>query len=62
MLAILYSEDLGSARRGGELGMKGKGEFVPEFADVAFSLRDPKHVSRIVESEYGYHIIRNNFV
>ncbi len=58
MLAILYSQDEGSARRGGELGFMGKGQLVPEFADVAFSLRDKNKVSRIVESEYGYHIIQ----
>lgn len=58
MLAILYSDDEGSARRGGELGFMGKGQLVPEFADVAFSLRDKNKVSRIVESEYGYHIIQ----
>ena len=58
MLAILYSQDQGSAARGGELGFMGKGQLVPAFADVAFSLRDKKKVSRIVESEYGYHIIQ----
>lgn len=58
MLAILYSQDEGSARRGGELGFMGKGQLVPAFADVAFSLRDKNKVSRIVESEYGYHIIQ----
>lgn len=58
MLAILYSQDKGSAARGGELGFMGKGQLVPAFADVAFSLRDKNKVSRIVESEYGYHIIQ----
>ncbi len=58
MLAILYSQDEGSAARGGELGFMGKGQLVPEFADVAFSLRDKNKVSRIVESEYGFHIIQ----
>lgn len=58
MLAILYSEDINSARRGGELGFMGKGMLVPEFADVAFNLRDPGKVSRIVETEYGYHILQ----
>lgn len=57
-LAILYSEDPGSARRGGELGFMGKGELLPEFAAVAFNLQDPKKVSKIVETEYGYHIIQ----
>lgn len=57
-LAILYSEDPGSARNGGELGFKGRGEFVPEFSAVAFQLNDSKKVSKIVESEFGYHIIQ----
>ncbi|GHV24830.1 peptidylprolyl isomerase [Bacteroidia bacterium] len=57
-LARLYSEDKGSAMRGGELGLLGKAELVPEFSAVAFELNDPKKVSRIVESEYGYHIIQ----
>lgn len=56
-LAILYSED-GSAMQGGELGFNGKAAWVPEFANVAFNLNDPKKVSRIVETEYGYHIIQ----
>ncbi len=58
MLARLYSEDPESAKRGGELGFVGKGQLVSEFADVVFSLNDPKKVSRIVETEYGYHIIQ----
>lgn len=58
MLARLYSEDTESAKHGGELGFVGKGQLVPEFADVAFNLVDPKKVSRIVETEYGYHIIQ----
>lgn len=58
MLARLYSEDTESAKRGGELGFVGKGQLVEAFADVAFNLTDPKKVSRIVETEYGYHIIQ----
>ena len=58
MLARLYSEDTESAKRGGELGFVGKGQLVPEFADVAFNLSDTRRVSRIVETEYGYHIIQ----
>jgi peptidyl-prolyl cis-trans isomerase, PPIC-type len=57
-LAILYSEDPGSSVHGGELGFMGRGELVPEFAAVAFNLNDPKKVSKIVETEYGYHIIQ----
>lgn len=56
-LAYMYSED-GSARQGGELGFNGRAAWVPEFANVAFNLTDPKKVSRIVETEYGYHIIQ----
>ncbi len=56
-LAIMYSED-GSAMQGGELGFHGRADWVPEFANVAFNLNDPKKVSRIVETEYGYHIIQ----
>lgn len=58
MLARLYSEDTESAKRGGELGFVGKGQLVSEFADVAFNLTDPKRVSRVVQTEYGYHIIQ----
>lgn len=57
-LAILYSEDDGSAMQGGELGFHGRADFVPEFSNVAFNLSDPKRVSRIVETEYGFHIIQ----
>ena len=57
-LAILYSEDPGSSVRGGELGFMGRGQLVPEYAAVAFNLNDPKKVSKIVETEYGFHIIQ----
>lgn len=57
-LAILYSEDLRSARAGGELDYMGRTELDPAFANVAFSLSDPTKVSKIVESEFGYHIIQ----
>ena len=56
-LARLYSED-GSARQGGELGYMGRAELDPAFASVAFNLTDPKKVSKIVESEFGFHIIQ----
>ncbi|MFZ4581798.1 MAG: peptidylprolyl isomerase [Paludibacter sp.] len=58
VLARLYSEDTESAKRGGELGFMGRGQLVPEFATVAFNLTDPKKVSRVVQSEFGYHIIQ----
>lgn len=56
-LAKFYSED-GSARNGGELGYAGRNQWVPEFANVAFSLNDPKKVSKIVRTEYGFHILQ----
>ncbi len=56
-LAILYSEDEGSAKNGGELGFLGRAELVPEFSAVAFKLKN-KAVSEIVETEFGYHIIQ----
>jgi peptidyl-prolyl cis-trans isomerase SurA len=56
-LALLYSEDPGSARRGGELDFVARAELDPAFANVAFNLTDPNKVSKIVESEYGFHII-----
>lgn len=58
MLARLYSDDTETAKRGGELGFVGKGALVPEFANVAFSLTEPGKVSRIVETEFGFHIIQ----
>ncbi|MBD5324768.1 MAG: peptidylprolyl isomerase [Bacteroides sp.] len=57
-LAVLYSEDQGTAVRGGETGFMGRGRLDPEYAAVAFNLNDPKKVSKIVESEYGFHIIQ----
>ena len=56
-LAILYSE-APEGIRGGELGFVGRGTLVPEFAAVAFNLNDPKKVSKIVETEFGFHIIQ----
>lgn len=57
-LARLYSEDPGSARQGGEMDYVGRGMLDPAFANVAFNLTSPNKVSKIVESEYGYHIIQ----
>lgn len=57
-LARLYSEDPGSARLGGELDYTGRGMLDPAFANVAFNLTDPKKISKIVESEFGFHIIQ----
>ena len=58
VLARLYSEDTESAKRGGELGFMGRGQLVPEFSAAAFNLLDTKKVSRIIQTEFGYHIIQ----
>lgn len=57
-LARFYSQDPGSSRNGGEMDYMGRGQLVPEFANAAFSLSDPKKVSKIVKTEFGYHIIQ----
>ena len=57
-LAVLYSEDPGSAARGGDLGWYSKTGFVPEFSAVAFNLKEKGKVSKIVETEFGFHIIQ----
>ena len=56
-LAILYSED-GSSVCGGEIGFMGKTDLFPEYANVAFNLNDTKKVSKIVETDAGFHIIQ----
>ncbi len=58
MLARLYSDDTESAKQGGEMDYMSKMELDPAFANVAWSLTDPKKVSKIVESQFGYHIIQ----
>ena len=55
-LARIYSQDTGSARKGGELGMASKSIFWPEFSDAAMSLKEG-NVSQIVETPDGFHII-----
>lgn len=57
-LAVLYSEDPGSASRGGDLGWYSKAGFVPEFSAVAFNMHEKGKVSKIVQTEFGYHIIQ----
>lgn len=58
-LAKLYSEDPGTARMGGEFpDYLGRGMLDPAFANVAFNLTDPKKISKIVETDFGYHIIQ----
>lgn len=56
LLARLYSEDPGSARRGGEYGFQSRSQLVPEFANVVFNMTDPNKISKVFETEYGYHI------
>ncbi len=56
-MARLYSEDPGSATKGGELGFMGRGELVPEFSSAAFILQVDS-VSPVIETEFGYHIIQ----
>ncbi len=58
VMARMFSEDVESARQGGEMDYMSKAELDPAFANVAWSLTDPKKVSKIVESQYGYHIIQ----
>lgn len=58
-LAKLYSEDPGTARMGGEFpDYVGRGMLDPAFASVAFNLTDPKKISKVVETDFGYHIIQ----
>ena len=57
-LARLYSEDPGSRRLGGELPFMGRAELDPAFAAAAFNLTDPKKLSKVVESEFGMHVIQ----
>ena len=57
VLATLYSEDVESAKNGGELGFVSRDQLVAEFASVAFSLKE-NEISEIVETNYGYHIIQ----
>ena len=56
-MAVLYSEDPGSARQGGELGFAGKGVYATEFENVAFNLHDGE-ISDVVETQFGFHIIQ----
>jgi len=56
-IAVMYSEDPGSAKKGGELGFTNRGELYPEFEAVAYSLKE-KEVSQIIESRAGFHIIQ----
>ena len=57
MLAQIYSEDLGSAKLGGDLGFAGRGKMLPEFEGAALALK-PGEMSNVIESQYGYHLIK----
>ena len=57
MLATLYSQDPGSAKKGGELGFFSRGDMVGEFEAAAFALK-PGEVSPVIETSYGFHIIQ----
>ena len=57
MLATLYSDDPGSAIKGGELGFVNRGDLVSEFERAAFRLKEGE-ISKVVESQFGYHIVQ----
>ncbi len=57
-LAVLYSEDPGSASKGGELGLFSHGSMAPEFEAAAFNLKNPNDISEIIKTKFGYHILQ----
>ncbi|MGV3602521.1 MAG: foldase protein PrsA [Dyadobacter fermentans] len=57
MLAQIYSEDLGSAKVGGDLGFAKRGQMVPEFEGAALGLK-PGEMSNVIESQFGFHLIK----
>lgn len=57
-LAVLYSEDPGSASKGGELGFFGRGDMAPEFEAAAFSLKNKEDMSEVIRTKFGFHIIQ----
>ncbi len=57
MLATLYSDDIGSASLGGELGFVNRGDLVPEFERAAFKLKE-NEISEVIETDFGFHIIQ----
>lgn len=56
-MAVIYSEDPGSAKDGGVIGFMGRGQLDPEYAAAAFNLKGDQ-VSNVVKSNFGYHIIQ----
>ena len=57
-LAVLYSEDPGSASKGGELGLFSRGTMAPEFESAAFSLKNKNDISEVIKTKFGYHILQ----
>lgn len=57
-LAVLYSEDPGSAAKGGELGLFGRGSMAPEFESAAFNLKNKNDISEVIKTKFGYHLLQ----
>lgn len=57
-LAVLYSEDPGSASKGGELGLFSRGSMAPEFEAAAFNLKNKNDISEIIKTKFGYHLLQ----
>ncbi len=57
-LAVLYSEDPGSAAKGGELGLFSRGSMAPEFEAAAFNLKNKNDISEIIKTKFGYHLLQ----
>ena len=57
-LAVLYSEDPGSAAKGGELGFFTRGSMAPEFESAAFNLKNKGDLSEVIKTKFGYHLLQ----
>lgn len=57
-LAVLYSEDPGSAAKGGELGLFTRGSMAPEFESAAFNLKNKNDISEVIKTKFGYHLLQ----